>query len=562
MPTLTPGTNKPLDLSFATLRSVSPVHIEYLRNMNVRTSMSISVIRDGQLWGLIACHSREVQPVPYDIRAACDHMGQIVALQLSAKEFLQDHDYRMELNRVQHRLLASMSVQDNFADGLVRDEQELLALAGATGAAVQMEGELRLVGKTPTPAQVRRLIEWLDGSPDRDQVVTERLSEQFADAVHYADTASGLLAISVPRYRSSYVLWFRPEVVQTITWAGNPGKSVQREGDDLRLHPRKSFQAWQQVVRHTSLPWKRVEIEAAAALRESIVGIVLKQAEELARLNADLRRTNKELEAFSYSVSHDLRAPFRHIVGFASLLSKREAKRLDETSQRYIETITEAARYAGSLVDGLLAFSQMGRKGLTFLPTSMRSLVEEVRAEVVAAEGASRPIEWQVAPDLPQVQADISMLRLVLRNLLSNAVKYTRGREPAHIDVSWRQIPEAEQHAAEYEFVIRDNGAGFDMRYIDKLFGVFQRLHRAEEFEGTGVGLANVKRIIERHNGRVWAESELGHGATFHFTLPIDPVAAQRRAASMPRTYRGEELAPDQPRTPKDGPASAARKEH
>jgi PAS domain S-box-containing protein len=226
---------------------------------------------------------------------------------------------------------------------------------------------------------------------------------------------------------------------------------------------------------------------------------------------AELQEANRELESFSYSVSHDLRAPLRHIAGFAQLLLKR-TQALDETARGYARTISEAAQEGGQLVDELLAFSRMGRAELRQTAVDLPRLLAEVRQEVLR-EAPGRDIEWRVDV-VPQVQADPSMLRLVLRNLLSNAVKYTRPTPRAVVEVS------AEEGPSETSVRIRDNGVGFDMRYADKLFGVFQRLHTAEQFEGTGIGLANVRRIIQRHGGRVWAEGVVGQGATFHFTLP------------------------------------------
>jgi len=239
---------------------------------------------------------------------------------------------------------------------------------------------------------------------------------------------------------------------------------------------------------------------------------VMKKAEETAALAAELRRSNHELEAFSYSVSHDLRAPLRHIIGYADLLREIDGKKLDERGNRYLQNIGEAAIQAGRLVDSLLSFSQMGRAHLHLSLVDLDSLTAEIVAHL-RREAGSRPIEWSIEP-LPSVEADPTFLRPALQNLLSNAVKYTRDRTPAIIEV-W-----AEQTLDETIVHVRDNGVGFSMKYAGKLFGIFQRLHRIEDFEGTGIGLANVKRIVERHGGRVWAAAEPDKGAQFSIALP------------------------------------------
>ncbi len=224
-----------------------------------------------------------------------------------------------------------------------------------------------------------------------------------------------------------------------------------------------------------------------------------------------LKAVNKELEAFAYSISHDLRAPLRHIDGFLELLQKRLDGALDERSQHYMDTISDATKRMGQLIDDLLSFSRMGRNEMVKTPVDLNVLVQEIIQEF-ELEIKGRIVHWRIA-DLPTVNGDQAMLRQVLTNFISNALKFTQGCTPADIEVGYQ--------SGEKETIIfvRDNGVGFDMAYAHKLFGVFQRLHHADDFEGTGIGLANARRIIQRHGGRTWAEGKVNQGATFYFSL-------------------------------------------
>jgi signal transduction histidine kinase len=228
---------------------------------------------------------------------------------------------------------------------------------------------------------------------------------------------------------------------------------------------------------------------------------------------AQLESANKELEAFAYSVSHDLRAPLRYVSGFINLLEKRIHSDADKQVQHYLTTISKSATQMGELIDDLLAFSRMGREEIRKMRIPLERLVEEVIAELNSQQSDGREVSWNVTA-LPQVNADAAMLRLVVMNLLSNAYKFTKNRKQAVIEIGCTQADD------EVVVFVRDNGVGFDMQYVDKLFGVFQRLHKSSEFEGTGIGLANVRRIIHRHGGKTWAEGCLNNGATFYFSLP------------------------------------------
>lgn len=345
----------------------------------------------------------------------------------------------------------------------------------------------------------------------------ELMACRFLDFVHPDDVEPTLGAIAtlseqnpvinfVNRYRC------KDGSYRWIEWRSAPaGNLIYAAARDITEH----IEAERTLREMNELLDQRVA-ERTRQLQESEAELRALNAELEHRVEertASLAAANKELEAFSYSVSHDLRAPLRHISGFVQLLEQQATEALDDKSRQWLKIISDASHEMGLLIDDLLVFSRMGRAEMQKVALDTRAMVDDVRT-ALAGEIGSRQIEWNIGV-LPVVHADPAMLRLVFMNLMQNAVKYSRRREVATIEIG------AVEHERAWELYVRDNGAGFDMTYADKLFGVFQRLHSTREFEGTGIGLANVHRIITRHGGRVWAEGRVDEGATFHFTLPV-----------------------------------------
>ncbi|MDN4036375.1 ATP-binding protein [Massilia sp. YIM B02443] len=513
---LVPGDN-PLtgarnDLSFAALRSVSPVHLQYMRNMGTLASMSVSLIVKGKLWGLISCHNAGPCPVAVEKRTACEQLGQILSLCIETREDAGELQFRLDVRRVMVDLLGHLTKGADFVDNLSGVFPELLRFARAGGVAIVADERILTYGDAPGEEAIRGLATWLAVHGHTELFHTDHLADVYPPAKDLMRNASGLMALPISRIHQHYLLWFRPELVQTVEWAGNPYEKQAPPGAPTQLSPRQSFAAWRETIHGHSLPWHAAEIELAIEFRSALLGIALERAEQMAELAEELSRSNKELEAFSYSVSHDLRAPLRHIVGFSDLLIESAGAEDAIMRQRFLKNIKESARLAGKLVDDLLSFSQMGRAALRPADVDMAELVSAC-IDKLGIEIGQRNVDWHIDA-LPTIHADPTFLHLALFNLLSNAVKFTAARDPAVIRI-W-----ADDKQDETVFHVADNGAGFNMDYVHKLFGVFQRLHRMEDFQGTGIGLANVRRIVERHNGRVWAESKQAEGATFSFSIP------------------------------------------
>ncbi|CAJ0799027.1 Phytochrome-like protein cph1 [Ralstonia condita] len=512
VPPRNPTSGHATDLSYAALRAPSDAQREPMCQMGARAVLTLTLTVRGRLWGLIACHHATPHTLPFEVRLACEHLAQILSLQIEAKEDREEIAHRLELRRILVRLLAAMADRDSFLDGLLEHPADLLRFASASGAAIVHQGECVRVGAAPEADSILQLTDWLASEHPREVFHTDRLSTVYAAGAALLPHAGGVLAVQISQLHRDYVLWFRPEAPQTVNWAGG---APPEQADEHAAPVLARTHHWQQRIAHTSRPWRPSEVEIAAELRYAVLNIVLRRAEEAAELAGELRRANHELEAFSYSVSHDLRAPLRHIAGYAELLGEMEGDHVSARGRHFLQTIASSSRFAGKLVDDLLTFSQMGRGALRPTDVNLTQLVRGIARDLRADTG-DRHIEWEIAT-LPVVRADPAFLQLAVRNLLSNAIKYTRERDPARIRV------DAEQRPDETIVRIADNGVGFSMEYVGKLFGVFQRLHRMEEFEGTGIGLANVRRIVERHGGRTWAEGALDRGATFYFALPRVP---------------------------------------
>ncbi|GHF47923.1 light-regulated signal transduction histidine kinase (bacteriophytochrome) [Deinococcus metalli] len=516
---------QPLDLSYAGLRAVSPIHIEYLKNMGVGASMSISIVRGQELWGLIACHHDSPRVLPYDVRGACEFLGQVASVQLSARQERDEQAYELRLRAAESDLVDRLVRQPDPLEALGAEDGTLLSFINAPGAAIHYGGETLLLGLTPTRAQVAELCAWLATQPEAQVVHTDALGREFPAARVYADTASGMLAVPLTQSRQDYVLWFRPELLRAVTWGGDPNKPVQVDASGTgRLSPRQSFAAWQETVRGHAAPWQPAELQAARALRRAISAVALRRAEETRELNVELQRSNAELDAFAYIASHDLKEPLRGLHNYSVFLLETYEHQIDEDGAAKLRTLVRLTQRMDALLDSLLLYSRVGRVELHVQPTPLAVPVADaldVLASRLRDSGATVTVH-----DLPTLRIDRMRVTEIYQNLISNALKYTTQAEP-HIEVGVLDPAEHAAHRVPPEvrpdahiLYVRDDGIGIREQHFETIFRIFKRLHGRDQYGGgAGAGLTIVRKIAERHGGLVWVESGTGQGSTFLFTL-------------------------------------------
>ena len=509
----------PLDMSYCNLRSVSPIHIEYLKNMEVAASMSVSLIQQQKLWGLIACHHNSPKFIPYEVRTVCEFLGQLMSTELANKEANENLDYKLQLKNIQGQFVERLSKANDFVSELVADPEALLQLTGATGVAICNHEEITLLGQTPQLEQLKPLLNWISPQFNQDIFVANALSHLYPQAEEYKAVASGLLAMAISKIQNRYVLWFRPEILQTVTWAGNPDKPKRLEEDgSVTIFPRQSFEAWQQIVDGQSLPWLDCEVAGACELRQAIVDIVLRQAEDLALINVELERSNSELDAFAYIASHDLKEPLRGIHNYATFLLEDYGEIIKDDGADKLNTLVRLTKRMETLIDSLLKFSRLGRQELQMSPITLDHLLENV-TELFSINPQWENCQIRIPKSLPTVLGDRVLLEEVFTNLISNAFKYNDQSEKS-VEIGWSESNS--QHPNFVTLSVRDNGIGIRDKHLDSVFRIFKRLHAQNKYGGgTGAGLTIVKKIIERHGGTIQVQSVYGQGTTFLFTLPI-----------------------------------------
>ena len=517
-PPLNPLTNRPLDLSLSVLRSVSPVHLQYLRNMGVSATLVSSLLRDEQLWGLIACHHYSPRYVPYRVRAVVEFLSHVLSWLIESREADELSQRRMEASLVQAQLVESMSHGQGLAQALVLGRPSVQDLVEAHGVAALINGELATHGHTPPLEELHALIAWLRHSTTAGVFHTDFLAQHYPRASQFQDMAAGVLALVLSRAENNFILWFRPEEAYTVNWAGIPEKPMQENETGRRLSPRGSFALWREEVRGRSLPWAPWEVEAAASLRGTITSLVLAKAAELAQLNEHLREAVKVRDNFLSMASHELRTPLTVLKIQLGALDRGtralESEPLRQDMHRRLEVARSQVGRLEKLISNLLDVSRIsaGRLHVTLETVDLGTLVEEVLGryrEQLARCGCT--LHLRIEPGVTG-RWDGARLDQVITQLITNALKYGAGK-PIHVTL----LRTSEGGA---RLTVQDEGVGISPEDQARIFERFQRAVSDKHFAGFGLGLWLVRQSLQALGGNIRVESVPGHGASFTVELP------------------------------------------
>lgn len=496
----------PLDLTNSTLRAVSPIHIQYLKNMDVASSFSVSLIHRGELWGLVACHNYTPRYIHYKQREAAKLIGQVLSSALSFRQQEEDQHKSNRLKGAIDDLTRHLLRYNNIEDALFKHEVTLLQAVDADGAVLAYDNHFYHAGKTPDNTFLSSLIGWMQENMQETIYATKQLPKDFPAALEHKAIASGILACRLSRELKEYIIWFRPEVATTVHWAGNPDKPVEiTETGLFNISPRKSFETWTQTVQLTSAPWTNEDFRSALQLKDEVTFAISRKANEIRILNDKLKEAYDELDAFSYTISHDLKNPLTTIKSYSQLLKRNLT--LGPREQSMLEGILTGANRMQAMIEEVLHYSKAGQIKAKPRFVDMTALLMDLKEQLLIAH-EHLPLTIDIGAT-PPVYGDETMIQQVFSNLLGNAVKYSSKTGSPLVAVR------GEQTENQVRYRVSDNGIGIQPNDRGKIFDLFTRSDDVDGYEGSGVGLAIVKKIMEKHSGRISVESEPGVGSTF-----------------------------------------------
>ncbi len=510
IPELSPLSGEPLDISRSGLRAVSPIHIEYLKNMEVGASLTAAIIVKGQLWGLIACHHKTAKYLDFYQRESCRFLAQMFSTELSLQVNTVLINQVKHSESIRRQLVLQMKGESNVVKALSEENVKFTQLISCGGGAIFIKDRWQVIGITPKEEQLKGLLNFIKEQPKR-HFLTRNLSSVFPEAKAYKKTASGVICLKISE--NTYIFWFKPEKIQEVSWGGNPKDKAYYNEKEQRLSPRHSFEKWTENLTGISEAWQETNKDMVRALRENISYIMLVQQQiEIAALNHQLMEANKELKLFSYGLSHDLRAPVNGMEGILTIFDEDHREELSEEAQMLLQMSRDLNQKMSILIDNILEYSRLNNTGeLEVSNVDTSELIKEV-LKFVNTKGSYPKTTLKIPSQLPVMQGDRIMLFQLWANLLNNALKYSAKKENPIVEVG-TTIKNGKE-----VFYIKDNGIGIPPEFWKKIFEAFKRAVGGN-YKGTGIGLAIVKKVIEKHNGEIWVESEPDQGTEFYFYL-------------------------------------------
>lgn len=535
-PPFNPLTQKPLDLTFSVLRSVSPIHIEYLRNMRVRASMSISLIHDNKLWGLIACHHNSPKFLPYELRATCEYLGHILSWQLT--NTLAKISYEQLANRRKYvtTILESISAAENWIKGLLTQEKPLLELVNAEGAAISYNNAYYLLGKTPSVEETKDLIDHVKPFLKEEVFFTDCLAGIYPNAEKLKTVVSGVMVVTINKDKNNFILWFRPEVIQTVKWAGDPEKSLMKGALAEQLRPRKSFALWKEEMRLKSTPWKVAEQQAVEEFKRFMLETIIKYE---SNRTEDAIAQKKRQEEFTDIICHEIRNPIHAILGSLTLIRDQLEKititqptlseQMTDISKN-VDDITACVKYQETITNQVLDLS---RSALSTIKVEKKlfDLIETIQMATKMFAGKITAKGLQLKFKLPKknlfVKGDPQLLKQIITNLIANAVKFT---DKGSIILSLQELTTTATHQ-KIRITVEDTGIGMTELEKNRLFERYSQANEqiASQYGGSGLGLFISRKFAEMMGGNMEVTSEKNVGSKFSISIPFEQFTEEEK---------------------------------
>ncbi|RZJ65745.1 MAG: GAF domain-containing protein [Flavobacterium sp.] len=518
-----PGKN--LDLGHSVLRSTSPIHIQYLQNMGVGATLTISLIHQKKLWGLIACHHYSAKNLTPEIRLAAQLQGNFLTSQIDVRQSNEEYEVARKTNAALEKMnsLHLLPKMESLAE--VIDQAELLELCNASGVSIQFGDRVFTKGFVPEDHVIKELSSWLFSYTSGRNFSTDRLVDFLPHSPAICQGVSGLLYHSLGTDFKNNIIWYRAETETQVNWAGDPSKAIIK--DEKGLYPRNSFKLWKEFVKNQSLPWISPELISAANYAHSLqrqmnLMLLTEEGRRNGELNEILKETNRELENINWISTHDLQEPLRKIQLIASRLLSKEDETMSAGVVDSLMRMNNSAKRMQTLLIDILKYTKIQHTKAPFETVDLEKLIDDVANDLGETDKSSN-VE---IGDLPQVYGIPFLLKQLFSNLLSNSFKYRNEESPVEISVAYEGLqasPQSSEPDKLFHVVsFADNGIGFEPKFSESIFNIFTRLHASSEYKGAGVGLALCRKVMQTHKGYISATGTPGKEAVFSLFFPAD----------------------------------------